>query len=452
MGARPANAAAVAEAGAKEEEDEVEEVASDEEYGNNYDNDDRRRQQPDVDFIRDDSGGGDRHGVVDDWADNRGAGGGGERGGWDEASGGAAGSGGGGVADYDDQLLGEEGCGDAASRGVESEAHQPSFGGGIEGNASVETAGAATTNSGLAADRHPLRPAPEDARQREGSGNRLDGSAGGGVGEAAEGAAVSPATARLRRSSPDDPAAPTAAAAAETPRGRQKHRAHGHEHQQPKQPQQHQHHQHQPHNEPSKEPSPPPRTPVRPPRAVFSASSFGRGGAPSSSATAASSAATGGKWRPSFGSGGGGRPSPAGAMHAPWTAFSTPSRDRDGAVVPPSGSMGTGTMGSASSRRRRGGGAGNGPLGRLLQQACTCFFFLWPLSRFPRFMSAFAFVRCAHTVKVLPFFFSSAADLPPPRPSMHCFLAKTHLSLPVPRIPCPPHHSGHTTNTTGYYM
>ncbi|CAN0132391.1 unnamed protein product, partial [Hapterophycus canaliculatus] len=83
-------------------------------------------------------------------------------------------------------------------------------------------------------------------------------------------------------------------------------------------------------------------------------------------------------WRPSFGSGRGGGQSPTGAMHAPWAAFSTPSRDRDwdrdggGPSVPPSASSAMGgSLGSASARRRRGSGAGNGPLGRLLQQVRT---------------------------------------------------------------------------------
>ncbi|CAM9485279.1 unnamed protein product [Scytosiphon promiscuus] len=64
-------------------------------------------------------------------------------------------------------------------------------------------------------------------------------------------------------------------------------------------------------------------------------------------------------------------------MHAPWAAFSTPSRDRDrerdgdGTGMPPSASSAFGALGSASARRRRGAGAGNGPLGRLLQQVRT---------------------------------------------------------------------------------
>eukprot|EP00752_Nemacystus_decipiens_P005489 g4969.t1 len=360
MGARPV-ASAMAEAG-EEEEDEVEDVVSDESDDENHDDDRHGSRRPDVDFIHDDSGGGGGgRSFIGDWDDTRGVGRRG--GGWDEASGG--------VADYDDQLLGEEGCGDAASRRADSEANQRRSGEGGEGNASAETTGAATTNS--AADGGPARPQPEDARRNDGPGTRLDGTAGS---SAAEGdVAVSPAAAHLRQALSDDPAAPTATAAGETPRGSREHQTHGRRRQQQQQQQQQQQprqrqQQYPPQNEPSKERSPPPRTPVRPPRASFSASSLGRGGGGASSSTAAAASATaGGKWRPSFGSsGGGGRSSPAGAMHAPRTAFSTPSRDQDGAVMPLSGSMGAGTMGSASSRRRRGSGAGNGPLGRLLQQ------------------------------------------------------------------------------------
>lgn len=212
----------------------------------------------------------------------------------------------------------------------------------------------------------------------------MDGRAGAGAWGAAGGVAVSPATTQPRRTSSDRPAASAAAATAARETPRDKNHANGQQRQQQRQHQQgqpQQQQQGQPQDEPNKEPSPPPRTPVRPPRTLFSASSFGRRGPPSSSsssaAAAAASSAAGGKWRPSFGSGGGGRgggQSPAGAMHAPWAAFSTPSRDRDGAVVPPSGSMGAGTIGSAASaRRRRGGGAGNGPLGRLLQQVILFF-------------------------------------------------------------------------------
>lgn len=115
---------------------------------------------------------------------------------------------------------------------------------------------------------------------------------------------------------------------------------------------------------------PPPHTPVRP--RTFSASTFSRG--PPSSAVATSGGR--GKWRPSFGGGGGGGSgadgtvtgrSP-GAMHAPWAAFSTPLRTGGVGEMPPSGAGLT--MGSTSMRRRRGGGAGTGPLGRLLQQVC----------------------------------------------------------------------------------
>lgn len=259
------------------------------------------------------------------------------------------------------------------------EVQRPSPGGGVTGNASTETAGDATksaTGEGTAC------PRAEEARQYEGPGTRSDGKAGTGAGGAVEGLAVSPAAAQPQQTSSDGSAAPApepapaATAAGETPRGEKRGHGHGYHQQQSQQ----QPKQGQPQNEQSKEPSPPPRTPVRPPGTMFSASSFGRGRPPCSSSSAAAAAAaaaassTGGKWRPSFGSGGGGRgggQSPAGAMHAPWAAFSTPSRDRDGAAMPPSGSMGTGTIGSASARRRRGSGAGNGPLGRLLQQVDT---------------------------------------------------------------------------------
>lgn len=363
----------------------MEEVVSDEDDEHAFGVDGRRRQQQDVDLIHDDDGGGSGSGVVDDWADTREGGGGRRGGGRDGAIGGGAGGGDGGVVDYDDQLLGEECCGDAASRGAEAGIHRPSPGGGTDGNPSVQTVADATTNS--AADGSSARPQPEHARQHEGSRTRVDSTAGNDDATAVDGVAVSPATAHPRRASPDASAAPAATAAGETPRGRKL--VHGQRHQQSQQQQPQQGKQPlPPQEEPNKDPSPPPRTPVRPPRAMFSASSFGRGvGAPSSSSTAAASA-TGGKWRPSFGGGGGGRQSPAGAMHAPWAAFSTPSRDRDGAVMTPSGSTGAGTMGSASARRRRGGGAGNGPLGRLLQQVCTVLLLFCGCRTLPPLFSA----------------------------------------------------------------
>lgn len=114
---------------------------------------------------------------------------------------------------------------------------------------------------------------------------------------------------------------------------------------------------------------PPPRTPVRP-QTVFSATSLGRGLSFVSSASAAAStpARTGkgkGKWRPSFGSGsvGGAKAGRSpGMMQKPWAVFSTPLRGGGADDLPVLGSMTT------SAKRKRGGGAGNGPLGRLLQQ------------------------------------------------------------------------------------
>ena len=174
-----------------------------------------------------------------------------------------------------------------------------------------------------------------------------------------------------------------AAAAPETPRSERRG-------QQPPPQQWRQQHQQQrrgQQNESNDPTGPPPRTPVRPPRAA-STSTFGRQTphAPSAPAAAASSLARHGEWRPSFGSGGEGKVGRSpGTMQAPWAAFSTPLREGGPGWVPPSGSSATG---SASVRRKRGGGAGNGPLGRLLQQvlshagsrlfACCCLIPLGP--------------------------------------------------------------------------
>lgn len=91
-------------------------------------------------------------------------------------------------------------------------------------------------------------------------------------------------------------------------------------------------------------------------------------GPPSSASTAdVPSSGDHGKWRPSFGSAGDrgapwtGTGRSPGTMNAPWAAFSTPLKG----VMPQSGS---GVGSSVSTRRKRGGGAGNGPLGKLLQQ------------------------------------------------------------------------------------
>lgn len=100
--------------------------------------------------------------------------------------------------------------------------------------------------------------------------------------------------------------------------------------------------------------SPPPRTPAPSRPRAFTPSSFKRGPSCSSSASGRQ-----GKWRPSFGGGGDGSTvRTPGSMHAPWAVFSTPSR----ASVDMS--VGSG----AGSTRRRGSGAGNGYLGKLLQQ------------------------------------------------------------------------------------
>lgn len=151
-----------------------------------------------------------------------------------------------------------------------------------------------------------------------------------------------------------------AASAPETPRNERKG-------QQPPPQQQHQQQRRGQQNESDDPTGPPPRTPVRPPRAA-STSAFGRQTphAPSAPAAAALSLARHGQWRPSFGSGGEGKVGRSpGNMQAPWAAFSTPLREGGPGWVPPSGCSATG---SASVRRKRGGGAGNGPLGRLLQQ------------------------------------------------------------------------------------
>ena len=143
----------------------------------------------------------------------------------------------------------------------------------------------------------------------------------------------------------------------------QQRQQHHQQRQQQHQQQQQQHQQQKRTQQPeSEDPGPPPRTPVRP--RTISSSSFERQTPHAPSAT--SSSARPGDWRPSFGSGGEGKVGRSpGTMQAPWAAFSTPLRDGGAGWVPPSGSSATG---SASVRRKRGGGAGNGPLGRLLQQ------------------------------------------------------------------------------------
>ncbi|CAM9139086.1 unnamed protein product, partial [Ectocarpus sp. 12 AP-2014] len=299
--------------------------------------------------------------------------------GWREADDGT----GGGVVGYEDQLLGEEGGGDAAATRLDVRLQQqqqqqqqrlrPSGAAGMEGEnperaRAVAPSGSAMdpTGTGRSAEDEP---GVEEAVQGSRRLGTLPGKTPGAeAGTATEVVAVSPAAAR-RPQRVTDTAAETAptAAAVETPRGaKRRHHEQQAERQGGRQ------------SEPNKDrSSPPPRTPVRPPRTMFAPSSFGRSGPTSSSAAAATSASTtGGKWRPSFGSAGGARSggqSPtAGAMHAPRAAFSTPARDRDrdrdGVAMPPSGSLGTKATGSASARRRKGSGAGNGPLGRLLQQ------------------------------------------------------------------------------------
>lgn len=99
--------------------------------------------------------------------------------------------------------------------------------------------------------------------------------------------------------------------------------------------------------------SPPPRTPVPSRPRAFTPSSFKRGPTCSSSASGRQ-----GKWRPSFGGGGGSAVRTPGSMHAPWAVFSTPSR----------ASVDVSVGSGAGSTRRRGSGAGNGYLGKLLQQ------------------------------------------------------------------------------------
>lgn len=121
--------------------------------------------------------------------------------------------------------------------------------------------------------------------------------------------------------------------------------------------------------------SPPPRTPAPSRPLAFTPSSFKRGLSCSSSASGRQ-----GKWRPSFGGGDGSAIHTPGSMHAPWAVFSTPSRAS--ADV----SVGSG----AGSTRRRGSGAGNGYLGKLLQQVdltpssqidCALFVNNWGQSR-----------------------------------------------------------------------
>ena len=110
-----------------------------------------------------------------------------------------------------------------------------------------------------------------------------------------------------------------------------------------------------------KDPSPPPRTPVssRPRGSTFTPSSFKRG--PSFSASASGGHGQG-KWRPSFGGGGDDNAARSpGSMHAPGAVFCTPARFSGEAPGSWSGS-------ASGSTRRRGGGAGNGYLGKLLQQ------------------------------------------------------------------------------------
>eukprot|EP00904_Undaria_pinnatifida_P000872 jgi/Undpi1/10786/HiC_scaffold_29.g13234.m1 len=151
-------------------------------------------------------------------------------------------------------------------------------------------------------------------------------------------------------------------------RQQQRQQHHQQRQQQHQQQQQQQHQQQKRAQQPeSEDPGPPPRTPVRP--RTISSSSFERQTPHAPSAT--SSSARPGDWRPSFGSGGEGKVGRSpGTMQAPWAAFSTPLRDGGAGWVPPSGSSATG---SASVRRKRGGGAGNGPLGRLLQQVRARF-------------------------------------------------------------------------------
>ncbi|CAM9374407.1 unnamed protein product [Ectocarpus sp. 4 AP-2014] len=302
--------------------------------------------------------------------------------GWREADGGA----GGGVFDYEDQLLGEEGGGNAAATRLDVRLQQqqhlqqrlrPPGAAGIAGEnperaRAVAPSGGAMdpTGTGRSAEDEPVvEEAGPDSRR---FGTLPGETPGAEAGTATEALAVSPAAAR-RPQRVNDTAAEAAATAAavRTPRGAERRR---HEHQAERQWGRQ--------SEPNKDRgSPPPRTPVRPPRTMFAPSSFGRSAPTPSSAAAAAAATTsasttGVKWRPSFGSAGGARgggQSPAaGAMHAPRSAFSTPARDRDrdrdGVAMPPSGSLGTGATGSASARRRKGSGAGNGPLGRLLQQ------------------------------------------------------------------------------------
>ncbi|CAN0053157.1 unnamed protein product [Ectocarpus fasciculatus] len=315
-------------------------------------------------------------------------------GGWREENGGAGGCG---VVDYEDQLLGGEDGGDAAVTRVDvglqqqqqqqrqqeqqQQRLQPSSAAGMEDENSeraraVAPSGGAMdpTGTGRSAGEEPG--VEEAVPQSRRLGTLPGKTPGAEAGTATEVVAVSPAAARRPQRVNDaaaEAAATAAAAAVETPRGAKRRH---HEQQQTERQGGRQ-------SEPSKDrSSPPPRTPVRPPRAMFAPSSFGRSGPTTSSSAAAAAAAaaaasastTGGKWRPSFGSAGGARgggQSPAaGAMHAPRAAFSTPARDRDrdGAAMPPSGSVGTGATGSASARRRKGSGAGNGPLGRLMQQ------------------------------------------------------------------------------------
>lgn len=144
--------------------------------------------------------------------------------------------------------------------------------------------------------------------------------------------------------------------------------------------------QHDPQKSHARPLSPPPRTPVRP--RSFSSSGFSRG--PPHTATSTPAASGGsmkgkGSWRPSFGSGdsGGGD----GGMPAPWgaaAAFSTPSRS-GAASSEATQSMGSwfGTTGSASARRRKGGGAGSGPMGKLLQKVRRVGFVTFARIRVP---------------------------------------------------------------------